>query len=96
LWAHAEDYRDEFNHVRPHEALSWHRPIDVHLDIADPTEPNFQIVRTLPTLTRDRRGCHLVRHSPGGSCVPVVIASLRLRGVDGPAGDHGGGGRGAV
>jgi putative transposase len=49
LWAHAEDYRAEFNHVRPHEALSWHRPIDVHLGIADPTESNFQIVRTLPT-----------------------------------------------
>jgi len=48
LWAHAEDYRHEFNHVRPHEGLSWHRPIDVHLGIADPTEPNFQIVRTLP------------------------------------------------
>lgn len=49
LWSHAEDYRVEFNHVRPHEAISWHRPIDVHLGIAHPTEPNFQIVRTLPT-----------------------------------------------
>lgn len=49
LWNHAEDYRQEFNHVRPHEALSWHRPIDVHLGIAHPSEPNFQIARTLPT-----------------------------------------------
>lgn len=42
LCSHAEDYRQEFNHVRPHEALAWHRPIDVNLGIADPTEPNFE------------------------------------------------------
>jgi transposase InsO family protein len=49
LWSHAQDYRTEFNHLRPHEALSWHRPIDVHLGQADPTEPNFETDRTLPT-----------------------------------------------
>ena len=48
LWSHAEQYRLEFNQTRPHEALCWHRPLDVHLGIADPTEPNFEIVRTLP------------------------------------------------
>jgi putative transposase len=49
LWKHAEQYRLEYNQTRPHEALCWHRPLDVHLGIADPTEPNFEIVRTLPT-----------------------------------------------
>ncbi|MQA17645.1 MAG: transposase [Pseudonocardiaceae bacterium] len=49
LWNHAEQYRLEFNQTRPHEALCWHRPLDVQLGIADPTEPNFEIVRTLPT-----------------------------------------------
>jgi transposase InsO family protein len=49
LWSHAQDYRTEFNHVRPHEALAWHRPIDVHLGQADPTEPNLETDRTLPT-----------------------------------------------
>jgi transposase InsO family protein len=48
LYSHAEDYRIEFNHVRPHEALCWHRPLDVHLGLVDPTIPNFEITRTLP------------------------------------------------
>lgn len=49
LWAHAEDYRNEFNAVRPHEALAWNRPLDVHLGIADPAIPNFEINNSLPT-----------------------------------------------
>ena len=31
LVAHAEDYRVEYNTVRPHEALAWNRPLEVHL-----------------------------------------------------------------
>ncbi|WP_460581601.1 transposase, partial [Humibacter ginsengisoli] len=27
----AEDYRIEYNTVRPHEAIAWNRPLDVHL-----------------------------------------------------------------
>jgi putative transposase len=47
-------YRQEFNHVRPHEALSWHRPLDVHLGIDDPTEPHFQNRQSPASyLTRD-------------------------------------------
>jgi len=45
----AEDYRIEYNTVRPHEAIAWNRPIEVHLGIADPTIPNFEIEETLPT-----------------------------------------------
>jgi putative transposase len=46
LYSHAEGYLLEFNHVRP---LCWNRPVDVHLGIADPTIPNFETARTLPT-----------------------------------------------
>jgi hypothetical protein len=38
--SHAERYWQEFNHLRHHQALCWHRQFDVHLGIANPTEPN--------------------------------------------------------
>ncbi|MEU5384478.1 integrase core domain-containing protein [Kitasatospora cineracea] len=41
LVRHAEDYRREYNTVRPHEALAWNRPHDVHTGVADPLVPNF-------------------------------------------------------
>jgi putative transposase len=46
---HAEDYRVEFNTVRPHEALSWNRPDDIHRGLADPAIPNFDRPELLPT-----------------------------------------------
>lgn len=45
----AEDYRTEYNHVRPHEAIAWNRPMDVHLGLANPTIPNFEREENLPT-----------------------------------------------
>ncbi len=36
------------NHVRPHEAIAFNRPLDVHLGMADPTIPNFPETETLP------------------------------------------------
>ena len=45
----AEDYRIEYNDTRPHEAISWNRPAEVHLGLADPTIPNFEIKENLPT-----------------------------------------------
>ncbi len=48
LVAHAEDYRVEYNTVRPHEALAWNRPLDVHLGLADPVIPNFPETEDLP------------------------------------------------
>jgi transposase InsO family protein len=45
----AEDYRLEYNQIRPHEALAWNRPKQVHLGLADPTVPTFQSTETLPT-----------------------------------------------
>jgi putative transposase len=45
----AEDYRIEYNQIRPHEALSWNRPLHVHLGLADPTTPTFPSTETLPS-----------------------------------------------
>ncbi|MFZ2964256.1 MAG: integrase core domain-containing protein [Rhodoglobus sp.] len=42
-------YRHDYNHVRPHEAISWNRPADVHAGLANPTIPNFETAETLPT-----------------------------------------------
>ena len=42
-------YRQDYNHVRPHEAIAWNRPADVYAGRADPTIPNFEIKETLPT-----------------------------------------------
>ena len=36
LAEHADAYRIEFNAIRPHEALSWNRPREVHLGHANP------------------------------------------------------------
>lgn len=49
LVARAEDYRTEYNEVRPHEAIAWNRPMEVHLGLADPTIPNFEREEILPT-----------------------------------------------
>jgi putative transposase len=46
---HAERYRVEYNTVRPHEALSWNRPHDVHVGLADPRVPQLSRARVLPT-----------------------------------------------
>lgn len=48
LARHAEDYRRDYNAVRPHEALAWNRPLDVHLGLVDPTVPNFPEPGILP------------------------------------------------
>lgn len=49
LVAHAEDYRTDYNTVRPHEAIAWNRPHDVHTGRADPLIPNFPKPQSLPT-----------------------------------------------
>ena len=49
LVRHAEDYRIEYNTVRPHEALAWNTPMDVHLGCVDPSTPNFPEAEILPT-----------------------------------------------
>lgn len=45
----AEAHRMEFNTVRPHEALSWNRPSDVHVGRADPATLTFPEAETLPS-----------------------------------------------
>ncbi|WP_333766886.1 integrase core domain-containing protein [Streptomyces sp. IBSBF 2435] len=49
LVRHAEDYRTEYNTVRPHEALTWNRPHDVHTGAADPLVPNFPSTKIMST-----------------------------------------------
>jgi len=49
LAKHAEEYRIEYNQIRPHEAIAWNRPKEVHLGLADPTTPTFQTTEILPT-----------------------------------------------
>jgi len=49
LAAHAENYRLEYNEIRPHEAIAWNRPKEVHLGVADPTTPTFRPQEILPT-----------------------------------------------
>lgn len=49
LVAHADAYRTEDNTIRPHEAIAWNRPLQVHLGIADPVVPNFPQPENLPT-----------------------------------------------
>ena len=49
LAKHAEEYRIEYNQIRPHEALAWNRPKQVHLGLASPTVPTFQTTENLPT-----------------------------------------------
>jgi len=43
------------NTVRPHEALSWNRPHDVHVGPADPRVPNFPEPEILPLLDAGHR-----------------------------------------
>ena len=42
-------YRADYNHVRPHEAIAWNRPADVHTGRANPQIPTFQREEILPT-----------------------------------------------
>ena len=48
LTSHAEEFRIEFNTIRPDEALSWNRPLEVHLGLANPTIPTFERAEILP------------------------------------------------
>ena len=45
----ADAYRVEFNTIRPHEALSWNRPVDVHIGRASPTTLTFPEPEALPS-----------------------------------------------
>lgn len=42
-------YRHDYNTTRPHQALAWNRPEEVHLGLASPTTPTFQTQEILPT-----------------------------------------------
>ena len=42
-------YRHDYNTTRPHQALAWNRPEEVHLGLASPTTPTFETQEILPT-----------------------------------------------
>ncbi len=51
---HADAYRVEHNTVRPHEAIAWNRPIQIHPGLVGPRIPNFPRDRKPANyLTRD-------------------------------------------
>jgi hypothetical protein len=56
LTSHAEEFRIEFNTIRPHEALSLYRPREVHLGLANPTIPTFERAEILPLLDAGQAG----------------------------------------
>ena len=43
------DVPRRFNQIRPHEALSWNRPADVHQGRVDPATPTFPEADSLPS-----------------------------------------------
>lgn len=45
---HVDAYRADYNHVRPHEAIAWNRPAEVHAGLADPAIPTFDREEILP------------------------------------------------
>lgn len=49
LAKHAGEYRTEYNEIRPHEAIAWSRPKEVHLGLASPTTPTLHTTQSLPT-----------------------------------------------
>jgi putative transposase len=63
LLEHSDAYRVEFNTIRPHEALSWNRPTDVHLGHARPDTPNFPEPETILS-----PACRLAVPVPAFSC----------------------------
>lgn len=61
LAKHAEDYRIEYNTIRPHEALAWNRPLEVHLGTADPPSPPFKPRNPCHVLDAEQSPASLVR-----------------------------------
>ncbi|MEV0110498.1 integrase core domain-containing protein [Nocardia sp. NPDC050799] len=64
---HAEAYRVEYNTVRPHEAIAWNRPAEVHRGFADPLIPNFPETKT----------CQLLDAGHGDTAQSAISASFR-------------------
>lgn len=48
LVTRVEDYRVEYNTLRPHEAIAWNRPAEVHLGQVETAIPTFETKKTLP------------------------------------------------
>ena len=90
LAKHAEEYRMEYNQIRPHEAIAWNRPQEVHLGLASPTVPTFQTTENLPTPPRgtpaywngvrpSKPGSAPLKDSSPHACLAAGYGSLSTR-----------------
>ena len=82
LAEHAERYRVDYNTVRPHEALSWNRPHDVHVGLADPRIPTFPSPKSCQLLDAGHH-THLFADAvsgDGGDAAVVEVDRGRPRG----------------
>lgn len=80
LLAHAEAWRVEYNTVRPHEALAWNRPLDVHTGIADPLIPNFPEPETCQLLD--------ARHSGSRAALALPVRRADIQSWSRKCGNH--------
>lgn len=86
LVEHAEHYRIEDDTVRPHEAITWDRPSDVHLDLADPRTPT--VAGSRPYMGRSKRRKRTVVREPCGSVgVPADQGRESIADADRTVGD---------
>ncbi|WP_423920973.1 integrase core domain-containing protein [Candidatus Poriferisodalis sp.] len=76
LAAHAADYIDEYNRVRPHENLDWARPLDAHPQA--PTLKQDAPETEQQTMTRD--SLERISRDPG-TFLGLVGAKAQVRGV---------------
>ena len=47
LVRHAEEYRVDYNTIRPHEAIAWNTPLEIHLGLGSPTIPTVEPAKIL-------------------------------------------------
>ena len=78
LVEHAEDYRIDYNTIKPREALALNSPLDVHLSRHDPSTPNFPEAKILPT---SRHGLLIapkyVIHASSHSRIKLTVADTQ-------------------
>ena len=78
---HADEYRLDYNSVRPHEAIAWSRPQEVHLAWRDPTFPPIRSCQLLVAgYLLWHRSPHSRRlHDPGDLTIPIETGAFKPR-----------------
>lgn len=80
----AEDYRIEYNTVRPHEAIAWNRPLEVHLSHATPRSPTLIEKKSCQLLDAG----HTLPRSFAATCFAVGRIRVSDRGTGAARGDR--------